>query len=204
MTDKEIITKTNRKIFHLYNQDGIIDIISAAVLLNFGLDLLKNSETTSIFTWVPILLISSLKDKITNGRLTPEHLGMDRKSIRKWTFLPAVAMILTLTLLGTFVLGDPLGIQQSEILPFSGDSLSLVASLLLSLAWIISGLLTGLKRFYLYAAVAFFAGLISFFFLPIYFPFFLTAGVILAIGAVLMVKFTKTYPIIEKEEKDEN
>jgi hypothetical protein len=204
MQETETNMKTKKESFHLYNQDGVIDIISAAVLLNFGLDLLKNSETTSIFTWVPILLISSLKDRITNSRLSPEELGTDNKTIRKWTFIPAVVMILSLTLLGTFVLGDPLNIQATGFLSFSGDALSLAASLVLSLVWIISGLLTGLKRFYIYAGVALIAGLISSFFFPLYVPFFLTAAVILVLGAVLMVKFTKAYPIIEKEEADEN
>jgi hypothetical protein len=113
-------------------------------------------------------------------------------------------MILTLTLMGTFILGDPLDIQGSGYVQFSGDLLTLAATLVLSLAWIISGLLTGLKRFYLYAGVSLIAGLISSFFFPIYVPFFTTAGVILAVGAVLMIKFSKAYPIIKKEEADEN
>ena len=83
MSETQKNMRTKKQIFHLYNQDGVIDIISAAVLLNFGLDLLKNSATASIFTWVPILLISSIKDKVTNSRLSPEDLGTDNKTIRK-------------------------------------------------------------------------------------------------------------------------
>ena len=74
MAKKESNKDTVRKAFHLYNQDGIIDIIAAALMINFGLDLFNKSETTSIFTWVPILLISSLKNKVTDQRLSPEQL----------------------------------------------------------------------------------------------------------------------------------
>ena len=202
MAEKESLKSLKSKAFHLYNQDGVIDIISGTVLFNFGLDLLNQNETTSIFTWVPILLISSIKDKITNQRISADQLGADKRSIRNWTFFPAVAMILALILFGTFILDDPFGIKHLTILPLPSDSLSLVGSLLLALACAVSGL-TGLKRFFIYAAVALSAGLVSYFFLPNYFPFFLTAAAMLAMGIRLMVSFTKAYPLPKKDEPDE-
>lgn len=203
MTEKEITKESKIKALQLFNQDGVIDIISGVVLFNFGLDLLNQNETTSIFTWVPVLLISSIKNKITNQRLDPDQLGADERSIRQWTFFPAVGMILALTLFGILILDDPLGLKNLTALPFSGDALSLFASLLLTLTCAISGLLTRLKRFFIYAAAAFSAGLVSYFFLPIFFPFFLTAAVMLALGIRLMYTFTKAYPLEDKSETDE-
>ena len=203
MTEKEITKESKIKALQLFNQDGIIDIISGVVLFNFGLDLLNHNETTSIFTWVPVLLISSIKNKITNQRLSLDQLGADERSIRRWTFFPTVGMILALTLFGTLILDDPFGLKNLTGLPFSGDVLSLFASLLLTLACTITGLLTGLKRFFIYAAVAFSAGLVSYFFLPIYFPFFLTSAVMTALGIRLMYTFTKAYPLKDKSESDE-
>ncbi|MDO9546924.1 MAG: hypothetical protein Q7J07_09290 [Pelolinea sp.] len=204
MTEKEITKELKIKALQLYNQDGVIDIISGVVLFNFGLDLINQNEATSIFTWIPVLLIASIKDKITNQRLSPDQLGADDKSIRYWTFFPAVGLILAITLFGTLILDDPFGIKNLTVPPFSGNTLSLFGSLLLALTCIIAEILTGLKRFFIYAAAAFAAGLVSYFFLPIYFPFFLTAAVMLALGIRLMYSFTKTYPQKGKDETDEN
>ena len=203
MTEKEITKESKIKALQLFNQDGVIDIISGVVLFNFGLDLLNQNETTSIFTWVPVLLISSIKNKITNQRLSPDQLGVDERSMRRWTFFPAVGMILALILFGILILDDAFGINNLTTLPLSGDALSLFGSLLLTLACIITGLITRLKRFYIYAAAAFSAGLASYFFFPIYFPFFLTSAVMTALGIRLMYTFTKAYPLKDRNESDE-
>jgi len=100
-------------------------------------------------------------------------------------------------------LGDPLDLQNTLIMPFSGNSKNLLGGTILAAACFITGLLISLKRFYIYGAVALVAGLISYFFLPIYFPFFLTAGVMIAFGTRLMVTFTRAYPLDKERKKIE-
>jgi hypothetical protein len=202
MTEKKNNISSKVKALQLFHQDGIIDIISGAVLINFGFDILNNNETTSLFTWIPIILLSSLKNKTTIPRLGYELLGGDEGQIKRWTFYPAAGMILALMLFGIFILDDPLYLQNSFILPFSGNSHNLLGSFILAAACFITGLLISLKRFYVYAAVALAAGLISYFFLPIYFPFFLTAGVMIAYGARLMVTFMRAYPLNNDKRKN--
>jgi len=202
MADKEKVVSSKAKALQLFHQDGIIDIISGAVLVNFGFDILNNNETTSLFTWIPIILLSSLKNKTTIPRLGYESLGGDKGQIKRWTFYPAVGMILVLMLFGIFILDDPLDLQNTLILPFSGNSKNLFGSIILSAACFITGLLISLKRFYVYGAVALAAGLISCFFLPIYFPFFLTAGVMIVYGTRLMVTFTRAYPLDDKKNNE--
>ena len=203
MTDKKNVISSKIKALQLFHQDGIIDIISGAVLMNFGFDILNNNETTSLFTWVPIILLSSLKNKTTIPRLGYESLGVDERQIKGWIFYPAVGMILVLILLGVFILGDLLDLQNTIVLPFSGNSKILFGSIIVSAACFITGLLISLKRFYVYGAVALVAGLISYFFLPIYFPFFLTAGVMMVYGTRLMITFTHTYPLDDKRKNNE-
>ena len=203
MAYKKKVLSPKVKALQLFHQDGIIDIISGAVLVNFGFDILNNKETTSLFTWVPIILISSLKSKTTIPRLGYESLGGDEGQIKRWTFYPAVGMILVLILLGTFILGDLLDLQNTLILPFSGNSKTLFGSIILSAACFITGLLISLKRFYVYGAVALVAGLISFFFLPIHFLFFITGGVMIVYGTRLMITFTRAYPLDDKRKNNE-
>ena len=203
MADKKKVVSSKIKALQLFHQDGIIDIISGAVLVNFVFDILNNNETTSLFTWVPVILISSLKSKTTIPRLGYESLGGDEGQIKRWTFYPAVGMILVLILLGTFILGDLLDLQNTLILPFSGNSKTLFGSIILSAACFITGLLISLKRFYVYGAVALVAGLISFFFLPIHFLFFITGGVMIVYGTRLMITFTRAYPLDDKRKNNE-
>jgi len=203
MTEKKNSTAPRKKALRLFHQDGIIDIISGAVLVNFGFDILNQSETTSLYTWIPILLFSSLKNKTTLPRLGYESLGGDKQQIKRWTFFPAAGMVLTMVVLGIFVLGDHIDLKNTIILPFPGDSRKLIGSSILASALLIAGYLISLKRFYVYAAAALGAGLISYFFLPTYFPFFLTAGMMLAYGARLMITFTRAYPLDDERNNNE-
>jgi len=203
MADKKKVLSPKIKALQLFHQDGIIDIISGAVLVNFGFDILNNKETTSLFTWIPIILFSSLKNKTTIPRLGYESLGGDEGQIKRWTFYPALGIVLVMMLLGIFVLGNPLNLQNTFILPFSGNSKNLFSGIILAAACFITGMLIYLKRFYVYGIVALAAGWISYFFLPIYFPFFLTAGVMIAYGTRLMVTFTRAYPLDDKRENND-
>ncbi len=191
------------KALRLFHQDGIIDIISGAVLVNFGFDILNQSETTSLYTWIPVLLLSSLKNKTTLPRLGYESLGGDKNQIKRWTFYPAAGMVLAMVVLGIFTLGDRMDFQNTIILPFPGNSKNLISSSILASALFIAGYLISLKRFYVYAAVALGAGLISYLFLPVYFPFFLTAGVMVAYGARLMITFMRAYPLDDGRKNNE-
>ena len=203
MAKKKSSIPPRKKALRLFHQDGIIDIISGAVLVNFGFDILNQSETTSLYTWIPILLFSSLKNKTTIPRLGYESLGGDKKQIKRWTFYPAAGMVLAMVVLGIFTLGDRIDMQNTIILPFPGDSRKLISSSILAAALFVTGYLISLKRFYVYAAAALGAGLISYFFLPIYFLFFLTAGVMLAYGAHLMITFTRTYSVDDERKNNE-
>ena len=203
MAEKKNNVPSRIKALRLFHQDGIIDIISGAVLVNFGFDILNQSETTSLYTWIPILFLSSLKNKTTLPRLGYESLGGDKNQIKRWTFYPAAGIIFAMVMLGIFTLGDRIDFQNTIILPFPGNSKNLISSSILAAALFIAGYLISLKRFYVYAAVALSAGLISYLFLPAYFPFFLTAGVMVAYGARLMITFTRAYPLDDGRKNNE-
>jgi len=204
MADKNKVTSSKIKALQLFHQDGILDIISGVVLVNFGFDILNNNETTSLITLIPIILFSSQKRKTTIPRLGTESLGGDEKQIKRWTLYPGVGMILAVMLFGLLILNDPMDLKNTIFPPLPGNSHNLFSSFILAAVCLITGLLISLKRFYVYAAVALAAGLISYFFLPIYFPVFLTAGVMIVYGARLMNAFTRSYPPKDESENNEN
>jgi len=203
MAEKKNNIALKIKALQLFHQDGLIDIISGAVLLNFGLDILNKSETTSLYTWIPILLLSSLKNKTTIPRLGYDSLGGDKQQIKRWTFFPAAGMVFVMVVLGIFILGDRIDLRNANILPIPGNFQNLIGSFILAAALFAAGLLIPLKRFYIYAAVALGASSINYFFLPIYFPFFFTAGVMLVNGARLMITFTRAYPVNDERKNNE-
>lgn len=193
-----------KEALHLFHQDGVIDIIAGATLLNFGFDVLNKAETTSLFTWLPIILLSSLKNKNTFPKLEQYLAGVSEQQKRKWTFIPAVGMIVALVILGIIILGDPLHLSEAAFLPIAGDLKSLVGNFLLALFCLVPAIWIPLKNFYIYSAVAFAVGIASFFILPDYAAIFITAAVMILFGGRMMIRFTRKYPLIEKNASDEN
>ena len=193
--------KERESVMALYHSDGALDLIAGAVLLNLGLDLLNESPTTSLFTWIPVLLYSSIKNRFTLPRLSYDALKADEKIVRSWTAQTAVGLAIVLLVLGTVVVGDPLHIKTALNLPFQGNVMSLAFALLGGLAALLAAWLIPIKRFYIYAGIIFFSGIISYFFLPISVPVFLSAAVMVVVGFKLTMKFNTQYPDPDKPDK---
>ena len=195
MPEKTNPALTREQAMRIYHQDGIIEIITGAVLLNFGFDLLNQSRITSLFTYIPIILLTSMKNQVTISRLGYDIFGSDEKKVRFWNLAVAAGLVVMLMLMSTTVLDDPLKIRTTLILPFGGDISNLFVGTIMALACLAAGYFIPLKRFFYYAPVPFVTGLISFFFFPAYVPVFFCALAILVSGIRLMVKFTRAYPL---------
>jgi hypothetical protein len=198
---KELTRVEAMRIFH---QDGIIEVIAGAILINFGFDVLNRNRPASItalFTYIPIFLFSSIKTQVTISRIGYAVFGSDEKKVQSMNFAISAGLLVTLLLLSITILSVPIQLVSEFSLPFGGDISNLYAGIIIALACLAGGYLIPLKRLYLYASAAFFAGLISFFlnFNPAVTIFFI-AIVFLVPGIQLMVKFTRAYPlIIEKK-----
>jgi len=199
MPEKTKPALTREEAMRIFHQDGIIEIITGAVLINFGFDLLnknKGTSITSLFTYIPIILLSSMKTQVTISRLGYAAFGSDEKKVRNWNLAIAAGLVVMLLLLSTTVLADPLKFLGGLTLPFGGDISNLFAGTIMALACLAAGYLIPLKRFYYYAPVPFVAGLVSFFFfIPPHIPVFFCSLAILVPGIQLMVKFTRAYPL---------
>jgi hypothetical protein len=184
-----------KEALHLFHQDGALDVIAGATLLNFGFDVLGGAETTSLFTWIPILLYSSLKNKNTLPKLTPYLKNVSDKQLRLWTVIPSVGLVLLLVLLGIIMLGDGLNL---------GDLRSMAGFAFVALACLVPALWVGLRHYFIYAAAAFAAGILSYLLIPPAWSVFIIAACMLFFGGRMMVRFTRHYPLPEEKKDDED
>jgi len=194
---RQLTQKEQAAIFH---QDGIVDIIGGVVLLNFGLDIINQSTTTSLFTYIPILLLSSMKNQVTIARIGYQAFGGDERRTRRWIFSIVAGMVVTLLAMGTLVLGGSLNLEAVFSWLPEGNLRTLLAGLIIALACLIAALSLPLQRYQIYAAVAITAGLIGFMLFPPFVPVFASAAAMLTLGIRLMVKFIKAYPLDTKKK----
>lgn len=193
--------KKQLKAIQLYHSDGTLDIVTGTVLLNFALDVLNESESTSLFTWIPILLISSIKNRFFLPRVGYDLLGVDEKRFRNWITQTAAGVAVAILILSMMILNDPFDLQNKLSLPWEGDYRCLVFGVLGGLMLSAAAWITSLRRFYLFAAATLLISLISYFFIRVYVPILILAAVMLFIGIRVMIKFMHQYPEPEKEDK---
>ena len=193
---------TRAEAMEIFHQDGVLEIVLGATLLNFGFDLLNGMKVTSLFTYVPIVLMSAMKNQITISRLGYDAFEADETSVRNWNLFTAVGMVAMLIVLSLFVLNDMLNVRP--MIPFggTGNLPSLFTGVILAIGTLAAAMLIPLKRFFLYAATALGLGVLGFFFFPAQVIAFIFAGIILGNGIRLMMKFSKKYPL-KKADKDE-
>ncbi len=192
-------SKENQALM-LYHSDGALDIIIGALLLNLGLDVLNQGSSVSLFTWIPILVFTSIKNRFTLPRLASKNINIDEKQARYWTTQSAVGLAIVLLLASMFILGDPLDLQNKITLPWNGDVGVLSFGLICAAGLLAAGWLTKYNRYYYYAAAAMGVSLVSSFLLPPYAPVFICAAITLIFGFRIMNKFTREYPDPESKE----
>ena len=203
MSDNQQNSKAERaRIMELYHSDGAYDLVAGAVLLNFGLDLLNQATTTSLFTWIPILLLPSIKNKFAVPRIGLETLKATERQARSWTSITAVNIALGLLAVSMLVLNDPFELANRIHLPWGGDGRNLIYGTVAALYFLVSALTIPLRRCYFYAALALAASLTAMFWLPVAAPVLVTAAVLFGMGIRLTISFNRKYPDPEKESRE--
>ena len=201
MSPTNVSKKEKAEAMLLYHSDGGVDLIAGAILLNFGLDILNQTSATSLFTWIPILLISSLKNRFTLPRLGVKALKVNEKIARSWTVQTAVGLAIWLLIISTMIMTDPFDMQAKLSVIGSGDIRNLIMAVVGGLLFAAAGWIIPLQRFFIYGGILAVSSLISYFFLPVYAPVFLTAAVMVVMGIRLTMQFGKKYPDPEQDKK---
>jgi hypothetical protein len=198
--EKNLSRQEAMEIFH---QDGVLEVVMGATLLNFGFDILNEMSFTSLFTYIPIVLMSAMKNQITISRIGFESFDGDENSVRNWNLITAAGMVLVLVALSMFVLNDTLQIRELISLPSTSHIPSLFTGLVLALGSLAGAVLIPLKRFYFYAAAALLIGVFGLFLFPAQVATFAIAGVLLGNGVRMMIQFSRKYPLKKDDMKNE-
>jgi hypothetical protein len=198
--EKNLSRQEAMEIFH---QDGVLEVVMGATLLNFGFDILNEMSFTSLFTYIPIVLMSAMKNQITISRIGFESFDGDENSVRNWNLITAAGMVLVLVALSMFVLNDTLQIRELISLPSTSHIPSLFTGLVLALGSLAGAVLIPLKRFYFYCAAALLIGVIGLFLFPAQVATFAIAGVLLGNGVRMMIQFSRKYPLKKDDMKNE-
>ncbi len=199
MPNKKSLTRA--EAMEIFHQDGVLEIVLGVTLLNFGFDVL-NGMTLSLFTYVPIVLMSAMKNQITLSRLNYDDFDANEIKVRNWNLLTAIGMVALLIALSVFVLNYELNLRPIAPNADTGSLPALFTGVILAIGTLIAALLIPLKRFYLYTAAALVSGMLGFFFFQSHVIAFIIAGIILGNGIRLMVKFSKKYPLKKVEKND--
>lgn len=194
---KEPLFESKRaRMMEIFHQDGIVDLIGGAVLLNYGFDLLNNSTVSSLFTYIPILLLTPMKMQVTIARLGYEPFNQSQKQVRQWVLAAAAVMVMTLLLLGMVVL-NPLSPIAAPLNDLFGEYGVIVGTgLVLAAVSALSAVLTPLKRYFIYTLVSLSAAIVTLILQQqVYIIVFALAAVMMALGLRLMMRFTRAYPL---------
>lgn len=201
MPNKKSLSRAKAmKIFH---QDGVLEIVLGMTLLNFGFDVLNGMTFTSLFTYVPILLMSAMKNQVTLSRLSYDDFDADDIKVRNWNLFTAIGMVVMLIALSVFVLNYDLNLRPWMPNPDAGNLPALFTGVILAAGTLAAALLIPLKRFYFNAAAALGLGILGFFFFAPHVMPFIVAGIILGNGIRLMVKFIRKFPLKKDGKNDQ-
>ena len=204
MSKVELNKRDNTETQQLYHSDGGLDLVLGTVLVNLGFDVLNGAASASLFSYIPIFILYSMKSRFTVTRLGLDRLGIDERTSNYWARQLTLWTAIGLIFLSIMTLGDPLSLQEKLNLPWAGDIGCLMFAVIGGVSLFLTAWKTTLKRFKIYAAVAFASGLISYFILPLYAPMFITAAVMVVPGVKLMMEFSRQYPEPEKDKEEES
>lgn len=183
-----------------YHQDGIIDILLGAGIAGFGLQMLTANAAFMFLTWMPFLLYLPLKNYITAPRFGYVRFTGEQEQRTRNTRLLMLGLLTFTAFLGLFVF-MLFGRVTPEWRAFIGQYTMLLLGGLAALTLLLAGVVTEIKRLYLYAGLTLLFNAAGTW-LPIHegVAVLLLGLVIMACGFWLLVRFLRTYPRLDEED----
>ena len=181
-----------RRAYLSYHQDGIIDLLLGWLVLGFGLRLLFDSVAFALLAWLPILSYLPLKNSLTVPRLGYVKFAGDYDQKKRLRLGLGLAGIL----IGLVLVSGLLILTGSTALDPLREHGLLIYGVVVTLLLVMAGLLSGIWRLAIYGmlcAILATAGLLAG--LPEHLLFIVLGMVILLAGVVLLVGFTRKYPL---------
>ena len=192
------LKQIEKKTYAFYHQDGIIDIlIGCGILFAILCFLSEMFWLSGAFVILALPLYTSIKQKITSPRIGFVKFGQKGQHRTLFILTILIGNILLLFFLGLFLYRNSIPLWITENLTAYP---SLILGGIACILTLLTALISGIKRFYFYAA----AILISFILsqiVPI--PLWISSTIIgilfVLTGTIKLVNFIQKYPLKEKE-----
>ena len=188
------------RAYMAYHQDGIIDMMLGAGIAGFGLNMLTESSALIVLSWMPFLLYMPMKNHITAPRFGYVRFTGEQEERRRNTRMILLGLLTFTAFLGLFVF-MAYGRVAPEMRELIGENVMLLLGGLAALMLAVVAAATGLKRFYIYAALTLLFNIAGTF-LPIHegVTTMLLGLTILISGIWLLVRFMRAYPLPDEED----
>ena len=200
MSQSADLQKLEQRAYLSYQQDGLLDLIIGFAILALGLN---EAMDTTIWTFVTLMLIIAyvpLKKRITFSRIGYVEFNVKRRGLNMFVVSAVIILVLVLLLVGMLVVLLPSNTSSSALLLGVRQSPLMLYALLGFLGFGLAGLISGIRRLYVYAllsvVITLSAHLLN---LPIYVPFLVFSGIVLTVGTIYLVRFLRRYPIAMEE-----
>ncbi len=188
-----------RKVYLSFSEDGYYDIIAGFVITAIGFQelFLKSIIPIIIIIMVPFLILG--KRRVTYSRMGHVKFGLKRnRTVFTWritVFLLLIACVIA-TMFGWLVPGN----GAPAFYKWFWTNLLFVGGVLVAFGVLIAAIVTGIKRFYAYAVLAWLIYGIGFGFgLPTWTYILCMGLIVLVCGIVLLIRFLTKYPAIPEK-----
>jgi hypothetical protein len=194
------LDRLQRKIYLAYHQDGILDIAAGSIATGFSLFMLADTLVFLILGMLPAMLYIPLKERITTPRFGYVRFEPEKVTAGRYAVSIGVGLLVLLVVAASAFGGltDRLPeawMQRYHMVPIAGFLFALPAAGA-------AGFL-GLKRFYLYAALAVglpaLGGALE---IPTFIPILALGILVAAYGFWLLANFVKQHPVEQEAGRD--
>lgn len=189
--------KLKRKVYMSFFQDGMWDIFLGVFLLSWGFSVWFDIPLLPTFAFVGFFwLVLGLKKAITYPRIGYATPAGQRSRALKIAIAGVVVLIAVVAVLPIIVRGE-FDSLRNYFEFFFGSAIAIVVAII--------GYWGRIYRWYLYAGVVF----LFFVFnqwadLSFSLSFIIPGGLIALCGLAILYRFLRKYPVISKEDLDEN
>ena len=191
--------KLEQKAYLSYHQDGLIDLIIGSIVLCIAISEVTDSSIWNLIALLLIFAYMPLKRRITFPRLGYVKFNVKRGGVNMRLAGVVAIGVLVISLVSILVLLLSGKSSSSPLILAVRQSPLLVYALLGFIGFGSAGLVLRLPRLFLYALLSLVMMISGHLLnLPLWLPFLLLGGTILAIGAVLLIGFLRRYPIAEE------
>ena len=199
MSQSADFRKLEQKAYLSYHQDGLIDLIIGSIVLCIAISEVTDSSIWNLIALLLIFAYMPLKRRITFPRLGYVKFNVKRGGVNMRLAGVVAIGVLVISLVSILVLLLSGKSSSSPLILAMRQSPLILYAFLGFIGVGLAGLVLRLPRLFLYALLSL-AMMISghLLNLPLWLPFLLLGGTILAIGAVLLIGFLRRYPIAEE------